>query len=88
MVIVWMYPAQALFQDQPSELFYRCENEVVYSNQYPIIEATHLKQKTTVTEFLEDICQGDTFSGHYFFRQTMQPENGDLFVSMVFLLPS
>ena len=31
-VIVWMYPARALFQDQPSELFYCCENEVIYSN--------------------------------------------------------
>ena len=80
-----MYPAQALFQDQPTELFYRCENEVVYSNQYHIIEVTHLKKKTIVAEFLEDICQGDTFSGNYFFRQTIQPENGDLSVSMIFL---
>ena len=80
-----MYPAQALFRDQPSESFYRCENELVYSNQYHIIETTHLKKKTIVAEFLEDICQGDTLSGDYFFRQTMHLDNGDLSVSMVFL---
>ena len=80
-----MYPAQALFQDQPAESFYCCENEVVYSNQYHIIEATHLKKKTIVAEFLENTSQGDTFLDHYFFRQTMQPGNGDLSVSIVFL---